>query len=88
MSRFPTLHLLHREGLLKFVDHLVTFKAKHDEVGHPVFVDVIREFVVGSRAGGAMSNDVRDVGDAYGFIRNGDEERLIAIWVLAETATL
>ena len=88
MRRLPPLHILHGECLLKFVHHLVTFKAKHDEVGHPVSVDVIRKLVVASWAGGAVSNYVRDICDADGVICNGDEEGLVALWVLAEPSTL
>jgi hypothetical protein len=46
----PPMHFLHGEFLLKFVHHLVTFKAKHDEVGHSVPVDVISKFVVATRS--------------------------------------
>ena len=88
MRSLPRLNILDSEGFLKFIDHLVAFEAKHDEVAKPNCVDVLRKFVIASWSRTSVPDDVRNIGNTDGIFSDVQEEWLVAGRILAESSAL
>lgn len=88
MHGLPGVNFFNSKGFLKFIDHLVALKAKHDEVANSICVDVFRKFVIASRPRIAVANDVGNIRNTDGVLSNVQEEWLVAGRILAKPTAL